>query len=280
MTIGERTLRSLPFLADRTTAFALIGVVVAVNGLAGKLADSVHSETLADAILSLGGVSAIIWCALIVIAIIVWQCREGRSPTRQDYRLMPALLLVALVPFNVASSLALVATGTYLIVSSASRSSCHRIGIIMLALSGPLLWGHLLLAFFGPALLSIDAQLAAALAGTAVHGNVVDLQGQQGSLYVALGCSSLHNMSLAILLFAVVTQLVGLPISAPLVLGCLGSVSAMAMVNISRLATIASNPDQFDYYHLGQGASLFGLASFIAAGAVTGLSVVAATARR
>ncbi|MBW8911093.1 MAG: hypothetical protein JF564_04215, partial [Sphingomonas sp.] len=57
----RRSIRWLPFLDDRAEAFATIGAIAAVNALAGKLATALHGQSLASALLSLGGVSAIIW---------------------------------------------------------------------------------------------------------------------------------------------------------------------------------------------------------------------------
>lgn len=276
----SRSIRWLPFLGNRAEAFAIIGAIAAVNALAGKLATALHGQSLAGALLSLGGVSAIIWFALIVMLLIAGKDDNVEALMPLDRPALALMALLAALPFNFGAAIAVMLGGGYLLVTSTSTSSARRIGIIMLALTGPLIWGRLLLAFFGPLLLGLDAYLAAAIAGSSVQGNVVDLFGGAGRLYVALGCSSLHNMSLSILLFAVVTQMLQLRLTPRLISVCVASAAAMAIVNILRLATIARFPSHFEYFHVGQGGALFGLASFAAAIVVTGVGVVAATRDR
>ncbi|WP_340313063.1 hypothetical protein [Rhizorhabdus argentea] len=276
----SRSIHWLPFLNGRAESFAIVGAIAAVNALAGKLATAWHGQDIASALLSLGGVSAIIWFALIVMLVIPGKIDKGEALTPLDHPVLASMVILAAVPFNFGGAIAVALGGAYLLATSTSASAARHVAIIMLALTGPLIWGRLLLAFFGPMLLGLDAYLAAAIAGSSVQGNVVDLFGGAGRLYVALGCSSLHNMSLSILLFAVVTQMLQLRLTPALLSVCAASAASMAMVNILRLATIARFPSHFEYFHVGQGAALFGLASFAAAITVTGVGVVAATRRR
>jgi len=273
----KRPIRWLPSLNARAEAFAIIGSIAAVNALAGKLATALHGQSLASALLSLGGVSAIIWFALIVMLVIAGKTDKVEALAPLDRPVLASMAILAAIPFNFGGAIAVLLGGAYLLATSASASATRRVAVVMVALTGPLIWGRLLLAFFGPMLLGWDAHLAAAIAGSSVQGNVVDLFGGAGRLYVALGCSSLHNMSLSILLFVVVTQMLQLRLSPALLSVCVASAAAMAIVNILRLATIARFPSHFEYFHVGQGGALFGLASFAAAIAVTGVGVVAVT---
>lgn len=271
-----RAFHGWPF-RHRAEGFAVIGTVALFNALAGKLASALHGEGLAGALLSLGGVSAIIWFALIVMLVIARKADDDRSLTPLDRAVLVIMTILAAFPFNFAGAIAVLAGGLYLFATSTPRSAARGIAVILVALTGPLIWGRFLLTFFGTKLLGWDAYLAAAMAGSTVDGNVVDLVGGHGRLYVALGCSSLHNMSLSVLLFIVIVQFLRLKITPGLLAVCAASAAAMAVVNIMRLATIARFPDHFEYFHVGQGAALFGMASFAAAAAVTGAGIVAAT---
>lgn len=260
--------------------FAVAGCVAAVNGFSGKIATAVYSQPIATAILDLGGVSAIVWFAIGAMVTISSSSATGPSASsRADKAVLGLVLLLSFIPLNFAAAIGLLLCGTYLAVTSTADGVDRRIAFIMVALTGPLIWGRFLLALMGPSLLRVDATLAGLLAGAPVQGNVVSLPGEYGDLYVALGCSSVHNMSLAVLLFVAVTKVLRLRYTPLLLLTCLGAMLAMAATNVLRLATLARIPQYFDLIHTGWGGSLFGAISFIAAGAVIVWGIRAELAR-
>lgn len=267
--------------ASRTRLFAVVGCVAAVNGFAGRIASSVHEQPLISALLDLGGVSAIVWFAIAALFALATEAPADRAAriSRADAMVAGLTLALAFLPLNFAGALGLLLCGGYLALASPGGGTDRRIALIMLALTGPLIWGRFLLALVGPLLLQMDAGLAALLAGVPAEGNVVSLRGESGVLYVALGCSSVHNMSLAVLLFVAVTQLLRLDYTLPLLLTGVAAALAMAVVNVLRLATMARFPDYFDLIHTGWGGSAFGAASFVAAGAVIAWGVHAQLAR-
>jgi len=162
----RRSIRWLPFLDDRAEAFAIIGAIAAINALAGKLATALHDHSIVGALLSLGGVSAIIWFALIVMLLIASKADKAEALMPLDRPVLASIAFLAAVPFNFGAAIAVMLGGAYLLATSTSTSATRRIAIIMLALTGPLIWGRLLLAFFGPLLLGLDAYVAAGLERT------------------------------------------------------------------------------------------------------------------
>lgn len=265
---GRDTSRLWRLPVARTRLFAIIGCVAAVNGFSGKIATALYSQPIMIAVLDLGGVSAIVWFAIGALITISSASATTSMPSRTDKAVLGLTLLLSFVPLNFAAAIGLLLCGAYLAATSTSDSADRRIALVMIALTGPLIWGRFLLALMGPFLLRVDAILAGLLAGARVQGNVVSLPGQYGNLYVALGCSSVHNMSLAVLLFITVTQVLRLGYSPRLLLTCGAAMLAMAAVNVLRLATLARMPQHFDVIHTGWGGSLFGAISFVAAGAV------------
>ncbi len=267
-----------PWIDSRASLFAIVGCVAAVNGFAGRIAVAVYNQSFVVTVFDLGGVSAIVWFAIGSLFTIASQGTS--SPRRQPHDKSVAGLTLALsfLPLNFAAAIGLLLCGAYLVATSAKDSPDQRIAIVMIALTGPLIWGRFLLAFMGPFLLGLDARLAGILAGVPVHGNVVGLRGG-GSLYVALGCSSVHNMSLAVLLFVTLTQTLRLRYTPLLVLTGVGAALAMAIVNVLRLAMMARFPQYFDLMHTGWGGTLCGALSFVAAGAVIAGGVHAELAR-
>lgn len=268
-----------PAIASRAGWFAIAGCVAAVNGFAGKMATAVYSQPLVSAILDLGGVSAIVWFAIAVLFTISSETAAGPALRRADKAALGLTLFLSFVPLNFAAAIGLLFCGAYLAITSAGDSADRRVAIVMLALTGPLIWGRFLLALMGPFLLHVDASVAGLVAGAPVQGNVVTLPDGHGNLYVALGCSSLHNMSLAVLLFVAVTQALRLRYTALLLMTGVGAALAMASVNMLRLATLARFPEYFDLFHTGWGGSMFGAVSFVAAGAIIAWGVHAELAR-
>lgn len=255
-------------IGNRAELFALIGCVAAVNGFAGKIVSTIYDRPLMTAILVLGGVSAIVWFAIATLFTISQDGPTSPATGGADRAVCGLTLLLSLIPLNFAAAIGLLLCGAYLAATSPDGSADRRIAIVMLALTGPLIWGRFLLALLGPMLLGLDASMAGMLAGVNVQGNVVSLRGTTASLYVALGCSSVHNMSLAVLLFVSLTQMLKLRYTPLLLLTGIGAALAMAAVNVARLATMARFPQYFDLVHTGWGGTAFGGLSFIAAGAI------------
>ncbi|MGN6122317.1 MAG: archaeosortase/exosortase family protein [Sphingomonas oligoaromativorans] len=253
-------------MLSRPALFAISGGVASVNGFAGKIATAFSTKPVATALLDLGGVSAIVWFAVYSLFAIA-QEDERAEPKRTDRAICALVLVLSFAPFNFAAAIGLLLVGAYLAFTSPGQSASRRMAIVMLALTGPLIWGRFLLALMGPQLLGLDAWLAGLIAGEPVRGNIVGLHGG-GRLYVALGCSSVHNMSLAVLLFVTLTQMLRLHYTRRMmVIGALAAL-AMAMVNVLRLAALARFPQYFDLLHTGWGGALFGVLSFVAAGAI------------
>ena len=238
-----------------------------MNGFAGKIATSVFNRPPVLAIVDLGGVSAIAWFAIGSLFTMSNESAAQATATSRDRRVAGLVLFLSFLPLNFAAAIGLLLCGLYLAATSWSDAIEGRLATVMIALTGPLIWGRFLLALMGPFLLGLDAQMAGLLAGASVQGNVVAMR-DGGSLYVALGCSSVHNMSLAVLLFVTLTQRLRLRYTPLLVATGIGAALSMTAVNVLRLAALARFPQHFDLIHTGWGGTMFGLISFVAAGAV------------
>jgi exosortase/archaeosortase family protein len=256
-----------PSTVARPDLFAVVAAVAAVDGFAGKISTSFYRQPLLLTILDLGGVSAIVWFAIGSLFSIAHEAQIPTAPQRRDKIVAALVMILSFVPLNFAAAIGLLLNGLYLALTSPGRGVERRMAAVMIGLTGPLIWGRFLLALMGPALLGLDAKLAGFLANEPVHSNVVGLHGG-GNLYVALGCSSVHNMSLAILLFVTLTQMMRLRYTRLMVMTGVLAALAMAVVNVLRLAALARFPQIFDLLHTGWGGSLFGALSLVVAGAI------------
>lgn len=259
--------------------FALAGVLLALNGFGDTIVGNFRRLGLLDAFLALGGVSAIVWFALFALLSI------GREPGtgvcgRGDLSILVLACLAALVPSAWVAALGLLVMGAYLAATSGRGTRNARIALILLALTGPLLWGRLIMVAFSPALLTIDSHFVALLAGTEASGNTVTFAGEAGLFVVGIPCSSIHNISLAAVLWGSVVPLLKLRIDARLIGFGVAATLAMFLVNAFRLAAIALFPDRFDLLHLGAGAGAFGWAALIVAALIVGYGAYDAAIRR
>lgn len=264
-----------PVLTDRPRLFAFCAALTAVNGMAAIILDSIGADGTLAALLGLAGVSAVFWFALYAVATIA---REGEGPrlTTIDRVVAGAVVLGALLPYPMAGSIATLGAAAYLFVQGAARSRERRMAIVLLAITGTLLWGRILLPVFAPQLLGLDAWAVGQVAGSPVLGNTVGFTGSGERFAISPSCSSLHNISLAVILWATLTQLLRLTITPRLIAVCIAGVATMAGVNCLRLATIAANQSAFEYWHVGAGAGMFGWLALIASGLVIGGGIIVA----
>jgi len=181
-------------------------------------------------------------------------------------------LLAAVLPIAIAAAAMVPVVGAYLFRRSAPGTLDRRFAVIVLALSGPVFFGPVVRVLLGPEWVKAETLLLAALFDLPTQGNVIMTEG--GRTYVVAGnCSSLHNISMAILVVASLSQL--LDIRGAWKLAACTALASLAViaVNSVRLLMIAKMPDHFDYLHVGGGRTWFSWAAMLAMTGVTILSL-------
>src|SRR5690606_21367695 len=119
--------------------------------------------------------------------------------------------------------------------------------------------------------LAADAVLVAAIAGTGANSNLVPFADGTGSLWIAPECSSVTNLSLALLCCVLVVKATGREWTARNVTFGLLACLAVVAINVVRIASVAVHPDQFELVHGHTGAAVAGALS---AGVVIGLCLM------
>jgi len=263
-------------LRDRVEWFAVFGLLDVANHLFATIRTSWHDFGPEGALVNIGGISAIILFAIYVIAAIGLKESDTDPGKPLDRLVLAGMAIAAFLPLAICASLALLASGLYLFLTSQPLTRSRQIGMMFLALTATMLWWKLPLEIMPKPFLDLDASLAGHLAGTRVSGNVIYNRGTSGGVVVFDGCSSLHNMSLAIVLWASLICVFDLRPTGARVLSGAIAVVAMAAINIIRLATMAYFPSDFEYLHTGFGGTIFSMASLIAAGSIIGYGFVLA----
>ena len=269
---GNRTI-------GRAGIFAGAGVLAALNAQAYELIGAVKSMPLLQAVSWLGGISAVIWLAMYA-ALKIGSERDGSPLSRRDLAVLCAVIILSFAPIAVAAKVALLLTGVYLFATSPKGSSARRVAAILLALTGPLLWGRILLVLFAGPILALDANIVGSVMNTTVDGNMVRFADGSSSFIIAGPCSSVHNISLAIVLWTTAAALFQVRVDRSYLLVGAAMVVWMFVLNIARLTSIGLFPAQFEYLHVGGGAEMFGWAGLIGAAALAGFGVIRAVERQ
>lgn len=219
------------------------------------------------AALNLFDISAIVWIAIIACLALLWQSDAAGSPYARDWAVTVIVAGVSVIPFPALSAAALSIAGLWGIFTAPAGSPARRASIILLSLSAFFFWGRVVLALGAGPMLAADAQFVSWISGLSVSGNIVtSVDGTQ--FVIAPGCSSLHGISLALVLWTTVLAYFAMPITSRLIAFLALAILATVTVNGLRLVMIGWNPEHFDYWHIGDGAILFGWGALIA---VTGV---------
>lgn len=254
-------------LGTRERRYGFAYLLLALNGLITQISVAAHDYGWLPATLNLFNISAIVWLALSACVALLWAERPGTTVQRGDGFLLGLAVVVALVPIPVASSVLLTLLSGWGIASGTPGSAMRRASLIALSLTAFLLWGRIGLAWGAGPLLTADASFVGLLANTRSVGNAVFFADGTKFL-IAPGCSSLHGVSLALILWTSVVQhfaiALGRRVWWTLALAVFGSI----LVNGVRLSIIAWNPHDFGYWHTGGGGLLFG---WIALGAIAAI---------
>jgi exosortase/archaeosortase family protein len=260
----------------RAAIFAGVGVIATVNALADQII--AFDGNLILQILDLGGISAVIWFALYA-ALKIGIEDEGELLRRTDVPVLLTILVSCFIPVAAAARAGELLCAVYSFATSRLGSPTRRVALVLLALTGTLVWGPLILTLCASPILSLDAHITGWVIGSPVTANMVHFAGSDRIYIIAMACSSIHNISLAILLWCTAVALFDLKVDGRLVLVCAGMIGLTFALNISRLSLIGLFPDHFDILHRGTGAVLFGWLEVIGMALLAGLGASIAAAR-
>lgn len=239
---------------SRPLFFAALVAIGFANGISEKVYRSVADGGFATAVSVTFDISVILWGAC--LAALATLVRAPADPFRRsDYAIGFLAGLIFLAPVPAASWLGLSLIAVYL-HATASHAMMRRAAAIVFALTLPLFWSRLVFAAFSETILGIDAQLVGWLIGTATTGNVVPFADGSGSMFIAPGCSSMANISLAVLSAVVFVNLRSGRWSLSTLTWTAASVAAVVAINLTRLSLIGVYPEQFQLIHGPVGAAV------------------------
>lgn len=253
--------------ASRNRYFGALIAVGLANGAIVRIADAVRRDGWALAGLDTFGISAIAWLA--AAAAVAFAFGAPSAPLRRaDLAVGLAAAIAFLAPAPQLSWIGLTGVALYLWRTAGRRDRARRAALVLLALTVPMFWSHLLFAAFGGGILSIDAKMVGAIVGAGSAGNTIPFADGQGVLFLEPGCSSLSNVSLSLLCAMLFVQCQNggwTPRMAAA--ACFACVVTIA-VNVVRIALMGIYPSYYQLIHGPVGANLAGWGTMLAVAAI------------
>ncbi len=227
------------------------------NGISERIFAAISEGNILQATLNTFDISIFVWLALFAGLLLV-----GRSPPpvprRGDWLLISAGSLGMLLPVPALSWLAISGLGLSLLIRATPGDTLWRGASILLAMTIPMFWARVLMSLFGDAILAADATLIAWTVGTARNGNLVPFADGSGAMWIAPACSSLTNLSLAILAFVSLVNVTSGKWSKETLGFGLLTCSLVVLINVTRISLIGYYPSHFELIHGQVGASVAG----------------------
>jgi exosortase/archaeosortase family protein len=122
-----------------------------------------------------------------------------------------------------------------------------------------MLWSVLLSRYFANFILEIDASLIGWLLGTGNVGNVVPFADQSGSLLITPYCSSLANVSLAVLTWVTISQWLPRRSSPKDLYWCLLAAASVVVINVARISLMGLSQMNYQAVHNEWGGAIANL---------------------
>jgi hypothetical protein len=213
--------------------FAALFAIGCTSGLTSWAIQSVTLHGWRDAVTNTFDISAIIWIACILGVSLVLRERTIGIGLR-ELILGAGFVFLAIIPVGPLSWFAVTALSLYILAFTRCATS-RRGACILLATTVPMLWSRLLFQFFARPILVADASLVSWLLGTHRTGNLVEFADNSGQLVILPACSSFANVSLALVCWVFMSELLSHKKSAYDFLWCLLASASVVAVNVARL---------------------------------------------
>ncbi|WP_454616692.1 hypothetical protein [Bradyrhizobium cenepequi] len=267
--IADRPASQIARDLPRGEFFAGLFALGCISGLTSRIIQSIDRLGWADAFFNTFEISIIVWVSCIAGIALVLQDRTT-GIRGSDLAIGAAFSVLVVLPIGPLSWFAIAALGLYLIISTDVPSS-RRGALIMVAISVPMLWSRLLFQFFADLILQVDSSLVSLVLHTRRSGDIVDFADGSGVLVILPACSSIANVSLAVLCWVTVSQSVGHKRSAYDPFWCLMACMSVIAVNVARMSLMGLSQWHYATLHSPSGAAV---TNTIILGLIVGFCVI------
>jgi hypothetical protein len=231
--------------------FAVLYIVGCANGLLGRLIQSFQFSDWEGALAG-ADINVIILLACFA-GISLVSAKTPEHVQRLDLVVALVFLILVALPIFPLSWMGVTGLSLYILVFANNNRERVRGALILLAMTAPMLWSRLLFQLFAKPILDIDASLVSLLLGTQRTGNVVGFLDGSGYMIVLPACSSLANMSLALLCWVTITQWVGHRWTAKDMFWAAFACASVIAVNVTRISLMGLSHRHYELIHSSWG---------------------------
>lgn len=235
----------------RNDLFAVLYIVGCANGLLGRLIQSFQFSDWEGALAG-ADINVIMLLACFAGIFLVSEKSVERAVPRDLVVALVFLVLVGLPIFPL-SWVGVTVLSLYILLFANDHRERMRGALILLAMTAPMLWSRLLFQMFAKPILDIDASLVSLLLGTSRTGNMVGFLDGSGYMIVLPACSSLANMSLALLCWVTITQWVGHRWTLKDVFWAGLACASVIAVNVTRISLMGLSHRHYELIHSSWG---------------------------
>jgi hypothetical protein len=252
--IADRGASQMAKDLPRGEFFAGLFALGCISGLTSRIIQSIDRLGWVAALLNTFEISIIIWVSCVAGIALILQDRT-RGIRSSELAIGAAFVVLVIMPIGPLSWFAITALGLYLIIFTDVRTT-RRGALILVATCVPMLWSRLLFQFFADLILQIDASLVSWLLHTHRSGDIVDFADGSGVLVILPACSSLANVSLALLCWVTVSQCLDHKRSPYDPLWCLMACASVIAVNVTRISFMGWSQWHYATFHSPVGAAV------------------------
>jgi exosortase/archaeosortase family protein len=236
---------------SRNDFFAILYIAGCANGLLGRLIQGFQFSDWEGALAG-ADINVIILLACFAgISLIHAKTSEQVQPL--DLVVAFVVLILVALPIFPLSWVGVTVLSLYILLFANNNRERVRGALILLAMTAPMLWSRLLFQIFAKPILDIDASLVSLLLGTQRTGNMVGFLDGSGYMIVLPACSSLANMSLALLCWVTITQWVGHRWTAKDVFWAAFACASVIAVNVTRISLMGLSHRHYELIHSSWG---------------------------
>jgi hypothetical protein len=250
--------------------FAGLFILGCASALGSRIFHSIEQLGWATAFFDTFGISLLIWISCISgVALVLRDRTTGVHAL--ELALGAGFVFLIILPIAPLGWIAVTGLSLYILFFTTDVTDCRRGAFILLATTLPIFWSPLLFDFFARYFLAADAMLVSWLLGTHRTGNVVELGDHSGQLVIFPPCSSIANVSLAVLCWVTLSQIVSHKKTNYDFLWCLLACAAVVAVNVSRMSILGLSEWHYVTLHNQWSDSVVNV---ITLGLIIGISVL------
>lgn len=242
---------------SRSFLYSITIATLLINGYTGQVLQIASQVGFTEGLYSVFEISVF---ELIAAFVALWRLLDSRDVQADwiDYIVSFLTFCVALLPDHRLCWGVLGIFATYLLLR-ANSISVRSAAIILSSLAVANFGGKLLLSLFAQPLVRFDAMATYALAkpfdlGLVVHHNTLITE-RDHTLVIMKGCSSVSNMSQALLAWAAIPRIFRPDFTAAdwILAPCIALL--VALINVVRMALMLVSEEWYLFFHYGYGGS-------------------------